>query len=984
MSLTPRSEEPVDGALRVAFGAQHPTALRVIEQRNGFESQVALAPEIEQPAPAQRIRTSARYESLGLIAEGGLGEVLRGQDRDLGREVALKFLRAPYRDQPAIVWRFVEEAQIGGQLQHPGILPIYEIGLGADERPFIAMKLVRGQTLATLLGSRKNPSQDRRRFLGIFEQICQAIAYVHARGVVHRDLKPGNVMVGAFGEVQVMDFGFAKVLHQPSTAPDELEVATVRSEPGGHGSVLGSVFGTPAYMPPEQALGRIDEIDERADVFALGAILLEVLTGSPPYSEGDMFEQAEEAKLAPALARLAASDAEHDVVQLARDCLAAARDARPRSAREVAERVTRFLTGVEERARESALAAERARVELAGMRRARNLQLGLVAAIVSILGLVGGGYWWLARERAQGQIQQSQAAMREAESLATTAQNERDTGKATKSWDLALVAANKIESALDNEGFDAAIHSDLGARASDVKRRAQDDVLQRTLDRLALPADVCLDAVVGGSWDAEAKDREYDAAFSTYGTHPMTAPDEFVARVAAFPARAAVALDDWARHRRSLALRNKTSGVSAKLLLDVARRLDPDPARARLRDALGQDPIDSAALARLASEFELDLVKESPDTILELGSALYEAGDVGKTRSIELLGARAHPGSFLLNYLAALAQMYVRHPQWLEVRRLLDVAIALRPEYSSAHYYAGIACSRLGLLEDAEAHYVVGAAIQPPEPSFVLLRARMHVENQLEDRALEAFTGLCQLEVSARVHPVYPAWGWFESGRVLELRHDLAGALDCYRQARQILASPAFAARLAPGIGIPNAAGYAQAAEELLARIPDLMPIVDGERLPSSPEEQVEAARAALHAGRSVTGARLLRAAVEAEPKLLKSVSPQVALLGAEIAVTAGCSGDAEAQSLSEAERRQWRQQGYQWLHGAYLALLKERMPDRQKMREENAWVVDSWLCCLRLWAVRAESRLRSLPVDEARAWRGLWEDVETMFQAGQ
>ena len=166
-----------------------------------------------------------------------------------------------------MIRRFVEEAQIGGQLQHPGIVPIYELGTFADRRPYFAMKLVKGQTLAALLAGRPSPADGLPRFLGIFEQVCQTVAYAHARGVIHRDLKPSNVMVGSFGEVQVMDWGLAKVLHRGGVADDaaagstadETVIATARS--GGSDaerSQAGSVLGTPAYMAPEQARGEIE------------------------------------------------------------------------------------------------------------------------------------------------------------------------------------------------------------------------------------------------------------------------------------------------------------------------------------------------------------------------------------------------------------------------------------------------------------------------------------------------------------------------------------------------------------------------------------------------------------------------------------------------------------------------------------------------------------------------------------------------------
>ena len=158
--------------------------------------------------------SAGRYQLLGEIARGGMGAVLKGRDPDLGRDLALKVLLDQHRGRADLIDRFVEEAQICGQLQHPGVVPVYELGRLPDRRPFFAMKLVKGQTLAALLAGRSSPADDLPRFLAIFEAVCQTVAYAHARGVIHRDLKPSNVMVGSFGEVQVMDWGLAKVLPQ--------------------------------------------------------------------------------------------------------------------------------------------------------------------------------------------------------------------------------------------------------------------------------------------------------------------------------------------------------------------------------------------------------------------------------------------------------------------------------------------------------------------------------------------------------------------------------------------------------------------------------------------------------------------------------------------------------------------------------------------------------------------------------------------------
>ena len=237
----------------------------------------------EEPSPIVRPSngndTSTRYRIDGEIARGGMGSVLKGRDADLGRDVAIKVLREDLREKDDLVRRFVEEAQIGGQLQHPGVVPIYELGTFADKRPYFSMKLVKGQTLSELLAARPTPADDLPRFLSIFAAMAQTMAYSHTRGVIHRDLKPSNVMVGSFGEVQVMDWGLAKVLARGGVVadakagkekPPETLIATARSGSDLELSHAGSILGTPSYMPPEQARGETAMIDERADVFALG------------------------------------------------------------------------------------------------------------------------------------------------------------------------------------------------------------------------------------------------------------------------------------------------------------------------------------------------------------------------------------------------------------------------------------------------------------------------------------------------------------------------------------------------------------------------------------------------------------------------------------------------------------------------------------------------------------------------------------------
>src|SRR5262249_24931370 len=179
----------------------------------------------------------------------------------LARDLAIKVLRPDRQDQPDLVCRFIEEAKITGKLQHPGVVPVHSMGQMPDGRPYFTMKLIRGQTLAALLAERASRGQDLPRFLKVFEQVCETLAYAHSQGIVHRDLKPSHIMVGAFGEVQVMDWGFAKLLGRPDTKEPVTADGESINTPLQQNTRAGQVMGTPAYMPPEQARGEVDQLD---------------------------------------------------------------------------------------------------------------------------------------------------------------------------------------------------------------------------------------------------------------------------------------------------------------------------------------------------------------------------------------------------------------------------------------------------------------------------------------------------------------------------------------------------------------------------------------------------------------------------------------------------------------------------------------------------------------------------------------------------
>ncbi len=242
-----------------------------------------------------------RYEDIDQLGIGGMGEVRRVLDRHLNRPVAMKIIRPSLVYSPESMARFLEEAQIAAQLEHPSIVPVHEAGRLGDGRLYFTMKEVHGRTLDAVVTAVHAASTDDRwgvtndgwslrRLVDAFSRVCSAMSYAHARGVIHRDLKPDNVMVGAFGEVLVLDWGLGKVLLQPPrpvlAAEAGPRVVTERSESDLYRTQAGDVGGTPAFMPPEQARGEVAELGPRSDVYALGAILYYVLAGQAPYPVG--------------------------------------------------------------------------------------------------------------------------------------------------------------------------------------------------------------------------------------------------------------------------------------------------------------------------------------------------------------------------------------------------------------------------------------------------------------------------------------------------------------------------------------------------------------------------------------------------------------------------------------------------------------------------------------------------------------------------
>jgi eukaryotic-like serine/threonine-protein kinase len=645
----------------------------------------------EMPDPSDR---SARLQLFGEIARGGMGAVLKGRDADLGRDLAVKVLLDVHRDRPELVRRFVEEAQITGQLQHPGIVPVYELGAFADRRPYLAMKLVKGRTLAALLADRKHPADDLPRLLGIFEQVAQTVAYAHARGVIHRDLKPSNIMVGSFGEVQVMDWGLAKVLPRGGAFDDasagkveapETIIATARAASDSDLSQAGSVLGTPSYMAPEQARGEIDKVDERVDVFALGSILCELLTGQPAFtgrSAGEIQRKAARGDLDEACRRLQTCQADPELLSLTRSCLSTEQDDRPRHADEVAQAISAYRTGVQERLRTSELERARAEAKAAEEFKRRRLTVALAASIVALLTLGGGGAAWVAQQR-QVRITEVERTLARIETMRDQAVIEG--ADSTRRREVLAAADQALASIGD------LVASEPGRRLSVLRAKIADDEVQAKLDQTFITELVQqrthLARKAEGGYDCDKIDSDFAGVFRRYKMDLDTTPtNEAITRVKAHPAafvqEVLGAVDQWLMFRYEIKVEDGKQHGSDRLpkLLQLARELDPEPQRNALRALLEQTDLTAhlPKLTALAAEAKIfDLGASTP---MLLARSLVSASDPKTAITVLRKSVVRYPGDLWTNL--ELAELLRQSPatQGDEAIRFYTAVRALRPE----------------------------------------------------------------------------------------------------------------------------------------------------------------------------------------------------------------------------------------------------------------------------------------------------------------
>ncbi len=913
----------------------------------------------------------AGFEIEQEIGRGGMGIVYSARDLALDRDVAVKVLQSNLDPNGSTAHRFVDEARITGQLQHPGIPAIHQTGVLPDGRPFLAMKLIKGRTLHDLLERRSDPSVERGRYYAVFEATCQAVGYAHARRIIHRDLKPQNVMVGSFGETQVMDWGLAKVLGRetvPVTTGHAAETVFYNDQrsprTADSATMAGSMLGTPAFMPPEQAGGEIDRIDARADVFGLGGILCVILTGKPPYVAKDadgLRLAAIRGNLNDAFARLDGCGAEREWVDLAKRCLAFEPAQRPADAGELAHTVAELRAEAEARAQQAELERARAEVQAREQRKRRKVQGILAAAVVAILALVALGFWHLDR----------QAAERRAES-------ERDLQAvelALDQADAALRKENPLAGEIDAALTQAKHRLDAGEAPALLDRYEKLASSRRLLEQL--------DEIDNRRWLAgqsrERLDTDYTLAayperLQEYGLDfSKDSPQELAEKVRASPI--AVPLIG--------ALNALLANGGTGRLREVLDLLDPNPERRDLRAAY--EAKDQAKIS--ASTAKLNGRALPPEFAQLVGAHPFTPQEHAMRI---LIGAQAaHTNHF---GLANQTARRYRDNQPNERAAYYRIALALRPTNAVCWNNLAAALQGKGDLDGALAAFQESIRLDAKNPRPHAGLGSIYYDKKDLERAKSEF------EEAARLGPTFGMPHRY-LGYIRRDQKDFAGALAAYREASRV--EPGF---VGPLIDIGNllagqddldgaVAAYREAAQgdatswiaqynmgRILLKKRDTAGAVAAfqeaiKRGPTIPTVYNELAMALGGQDKPLQGLQVLLDAVRANGSWLTNTTTWVRYNLACSAVLGAKGPHVESGRELRGEALDWLNDDLSYWRGAWQS-------DPSKNRALVHQRLGHWLNDPDLATVR---QIEKLPPDERPLWQKLWDDVRKLHgQTGQ
>ncbi len=770
-------------------------------------SDVLDSSDLKGPKPRQR------YKLVGDPKNGGIGRVWRARDTQLGREVALKELRSDRVLSPELRDRFLAEAQITAQLTHPNIVPAFDlVKHDGMEGPFYTMQFVEGQTLSDAVAAfhdrrkqGKAGNLELRQLLTSFVAVCKAVDYAHDRGVIHRDLKGLNIIVGKHGEVFVLDWGMAKIVSDTAasayTAPVVLATMAAETE-----TQPGAKVGTPAYMAPEQAAGKTEEIDRRTDVYALGVILYEILTGRLPHQvedtpslfldlpagddrPGELYRRKLNRLIRqiisepPPRPRTFDRSVSSPLEKVCLKALAKNKTQRYSTAGDVARDVERWLGDEAVSVAADALAVRMRR----WMRKhSRSASAISAAVLVALIGATIGMFWY------QRELDRRANAAALSEQLLSEAQRRREDLHATLRekggvFHLLNDPANRWRPHI-TAGHDALKNAqEWLANAGDVEPRLslemavmQDSLLQDDADyTLAINLDKIrvypLAAITGGVAPYRQAAQEYARVFAEARIPILKEhPEGISKRLCESAIREALiaAIDDWAR----IAFALEQYSVADRLL-SVGRLAAPDPTWAddlrQLR--VWRDRNKLVSLVEAAPKESL-----SPSLWASVGWLLRHWDPARQLGWLREAQAR-YPADFCLNY--ELGNALLRDPpspnNAVQATAFFRVAVAVRPQSAVAYTSLGIALHKQKLLAEASAAYRKAIRLDAGDPTpYYNLGIALYKQHQFTE-AISAYRKAIDLSPNDN-------WAYHNLGLALQATNQISEAIRTYNKAIQI------------------------------------------------------------------------------------------------------------------------------------------------------------------------------------------------------
>jgi tetratricopeptide (TPR) repeat protein len=649
--------------------------------------------------PDRPIIDDARIEVFELLGHGGLGAVYRCHDRRMKRDVALKVLRARHTGNLAARDGLLWEARLGARLDHPGIVPVHEIGVDATGRPYFTMRVVRGETLRAVLLTERTGEAGRARLLRVLLQVAEAVAHAHRAGIVHSDLKPENVMVGPNGEVLVLDWGLARSLE----AKDD-------TRPSGSSSKAG----TPAYMAPERGMSPPPPIAPAIDVFGLGVILLEVLTG--PEAAATTASTSVPPGSGAALALRLDDSHPADLAALARDSVGSQPDARPTDGGAFAARLSASLGRLDEDARQARLDAAAADARATAERRARRIVQRLSLALL-IAGVLAGALWLRAQrvheQRRAGQAQLIQDALDDSRKLTAGLHFGSAVEPLREATELLARAARGLDADLVPPEWAARLDAEQ-VTVSQQLAKAEADATER---RWRLDLETSLEASLLRGFSGLLSPQLAQAIAAALESAGMNPRAHTLAELGVpYPLGAECvalvdALDIWAMFGHGAEAPD--AGTEAQRLRALAQELDPDSNRRAVRAAIMAG--DRAAIERFIPT-RISPHFQSATTYVMLGMSLRD-DDISRAQSVWREGCFAFPSDPWCHVLLG------DDWEWIGLERAREhtwAAIALEPRNHKAWTNLAVQYQASGWVDDALRAFRHVAEVLKPEADAYL------------------------------------------------------------------------------------------------------------------------------------------------------------------------------------------------------------------------------------------------------------------------